>query len=495
METTALISPFLLKILLLAGGTFLAWKWATRKRTNYPPGPRNIPVLGCTWALDHKSPITTFSQWAKQYGRYYYCKLGKDNVVVVNDPALVRSLFANENCTNRPEVPGARFRKEEAAGHCGLIFAEGLEWKEHRRFVLRSLKDLGVGKRSIEDKVAEEAEYLTSAFRNTNGQPFDNKVPVSTSVANVIANIVWDERYEIGDPVFQELMDSVFTLFRTSFASAMLGSYIWLRYVPYFSGVFAAFDRCAKTIAAYFWRKTEEHLATWQPQNDRDMMDAYISSMKQNEFKTFEAKQMSFMVEDLMEAGFETTATGLRWAFLLMCAHPEIQKKVQAELDANIHDGATIKPADKANLPYTEAVIAEMQRWASFVPFGVMHAVEKDMDLDGYTLHAGTWILPNLYFIHHDEKLWKDPFEFRPERFLSAKGEFSEPDTYMPFSVGRRKCPGETLARIELLVFFGTILKEMTLSLPPGVAANLQPLPGATLDAAKHSLIAVPRKR
>lgn len=119
-----------------------------------------------------------------------------------------------------------------------------------------------------------------------------------------------------------------------------------------------------------------------------------------------------------------------------MSVHPDIQSQVQVELDANIREGSTIKPSEKPHLPYTEAVLAEVQRFSSFVPFGVMHSVENDMDLEGYTIPAGTWIIPNMHFIHHDEKLWEDPFQFKPERFLSANGEFSEPDCYVPFSVG-----------------------------------------------------------
>jgi hypothetical protein len=145
-----------------------------------------------------------------------------------------------------------------------------------------------VGSRSIEDKVAEEAEYLSKIFRESNGKPFDNKIPISTAVANVIASIVWDERYDVKDSEFQDLINCVTKLFRTTFSSAIINSYLWLRFVPPFRGVFLVFQGYAKTIESYFTKITKEHLASWQPKNDRDMMDAYISSLKQAEFKSFD---------------------------------------------------------------------------------------------------------------------------------------------------------------------------------------------------------------
>lgn len=117
-----------------------------------------------------------------------------------------------------------------------------------------------------------------------------------------------------------------------------------------------------------------------------------------------------------------------------MCLHSDVQQKVQAELDLQVPAGSVPRPSDRLKLPYTEAVLAEVHRFCSFVPFGVMHAAKEDTVLQTYDIPKGTWILPNIYFIHHDERHWEDPFVFKPERFLSAECPSSE--NFLPFSIG-----------------------------------------------------------
>lgn len=117
---SAVTAPLVFKISLFFVAFYLIWKWSLKRRYNLPPGPLNFPVLGCIPLLDHKSPVKTFSLWAKKYGKFYYCIIGKDRVLVVNDPVLLKTLLSNDNCINRPGNPGAMFRKAESGGHCGM---------------------------------------------------------------------------------------------------------------------------------------------------------------------------------------------------------------------------------------------------------------------------------------------------------------------------------------------------------------------------------------
>ncbi|NWY63942.1 CP2D6 protein, partial [Erithacus rubecula] len=72
----------------------------------------------------------------------------------------------------------------------------------------------------------------------------------------------------------------------------------------------------------------------------------------------------------------------------------------------------------------------------------------------------GTTIITNLSSVLKDETVWKKPNEFYPEHFLDAKGQFVKPEAFLPFSAGRRACPGEQLARMELFLFFTTLLQK-----------------------------------
>ena len=89
-----------------------------------------------------------------------------------------------------------------------------------------------------------------------------------------------------------------------------------------------------------------------------------------------------------------------------------------------------------ALLPYTEAVILEVQRCASLVPLGVPHMTHEDVTIDGYTIPEGTVVAANLYSIHRDPRYWKNPEKFDPLRFLDENKKLLRPDGFAPFSIG-----------------------------------------------------------
>lgn len=137
-------------------------------------------------------------------------------------------------------------------------------------------------------------------------------------------------------------------------------------------------------------------------------------------------------------------------------------------------------------MPYTEAVLLEIQRYASIVPFGVPHMTKSSTNLCGYEIPANTSIWPNLWALHHDPELWGDPEVFRPERFIDCNGQVSKPEYLIPFSAGSRRCMGEDLAKVELFVFFTTLMQRFTFKCPVGhpppslnavMGVSLQPLP------------------
>lgn len=87
--------------------------------------------------------------------------------------------------------------------------------------------------------------------------------------------------------------------------------------------------------------------------------------------------------------------------------------------------------------------------------------------MDNYTLPAGTHVIPLLYKVHMDPTLWDEPEAFRPSRFLSEdKTTVNKPKYFMPFGAGRRICLGETLARMEIFLFFSSMMHMFHLNLP-----------------------------
>ncbi|KFQ89561.1 Cytochrome P450 1A5, partial [Phoenicopterus ruber ruber] len=114
---------------------------------------------------------------------------------------------------------------------------------------------------------------------------------------------------------------------------------------------------------------------------------------------------------------------------------------------------------------YTEAFILEVFRHSSFVPFAIPHRqVPRDTVLNGYYIPKDRCVFINQWQVNHDEKLWKDPLTFNPERFLSAKGtklNKVDGEKVLVFSLGKRKCIGEPIARWQVFLFLSTLLQQL----------------------------------
>ncbi|XP_060537542.1 vitamin D 25-hydroxylase-like [Pantherophis guttatus] len=241
--------------------------------------------------------------------------------------------------------------------------------------------------------------------------------------------------------------------------------------------------RNARKVFAFIEKEVEEHKRTLIPEECRDFIDAYLEEIKEAERKvsSFGEEQLLVLLTDLLTAGSETTTSTLWWALLYLVAFPEVQEKCQKEIDAILGSNSNLQYEDREKLPYTNAVIHEIQRCTTIGPLGVAHAPIQNAKLCGYQIPKGTTIFTNLHSVHHDESQWKFPHEFNPSNFLNAKGEFVKPEAFLAFSAGPRVCLGENLARMELFLFLTTILRNFRLSWPDkSQAPDLTPNFGLT---------------
>ena len=140
---------------------------------------------------------------------------------------------------------------------------------------------------------------------------------------------------------------------------------------------------------------------------------------------------------DLFGAGTESTNTTLRWALLYLLHHPDVQLRVQREIDDVIGSSRMPSMKDKQSMPYTEAVLCEVQRMGDIVPLGAPHCATEDAWVRGYRIPRGTHVVTLLYAAHRDPQVWQDPDTFNPSRFLDYEGNISRDDRLIPFSMGQ----------------------------------------------------------
>lgn len=123
---------------------------------------------------------------------------------------------------------------------------------------------------------------------------------------------------------------------------------------------------------------------------------------------------------------------------------------------------------DQAHMPYTNAVIHEVQRFGDISPLNLPRITSCDIEVQDFAIPKGTTLIINLSSVLKDETVWEKPLRFHPEHFLDAQGNFVKHEAFMPFSAGRRACLGEPLARMELFLFFTCLLQRFTFSVPAG---------------------------
>lgn len=215
--------------------------------------------------------------------------------------------------------------------------------------------------------------------------------------------------------------------------------------------------------------------------------------LKENRAAGFDVENLCICTLDLFVAGTETTSTTLYWGLLCMIKYPEIQAKVQEEIDRVVGGERQPSLSDKDKLPYTNAVIHEIQRIGNIVPINLARVVGETTQIGKYSIPKGTLVTSNLTSVLFDESEWETPHSFNPNHFLDAEGKFRRRDAFLPFSIGKRVCLGEQLARMELFLFFSSLLQRFTLSAPAGVEPSLDFKLGATHCPQPYKLCAVPR--
>ncbi|KAG8198890.1 hypothetical protein JTE90_015104 [Oedothorax gibbosus] len=122
-----------------------------------------------------------------------------------------------------------------------------------------------------------------------------------------------------------------------------------------------------------------------------------------------------------------------------------------------------------------------------------MHS-DTDTTIQGYKIHKGTTVTANFWAIHHDPNLWNDPDTFDPERFLSQDGKsVKKSPNFILFSLGKRACPGETMAYIEIFLYFVSMLQKYAIKLPDGVKPSFDVEMGLTYSREPYDIRMIPR--
>uniref|UniRef100_A0A8C6JUM2 unspecific monooxygenase n=2 Tax=Melopsittacus undulatus TaxID=13146 RepID=A0A8C6JUM2_MELUD len=429
-----------------------------------PPGPFALPIAGNILQLNPKNLPESFRKLSEKYGPVFTVHLGPQKIVVLYGYDVVKEALIDQadDFSGRGSLPFVK----RILKSTGILTSNGEIWKQLRRFALTTLRDFGMGKRSIEERIQEEAHFLVERIRNTHEKPFNPGRFLTHAVSNIICSIVFGDRFDYEDKKFLTLINMLEenNKYQGAIQTQLYNFFPTL--MDFLPGPHKNIFKNIDEIDKFILEIIAKHQETWDPGCPRDFIDAFLNKMHQEEgngHSVFTIESLTRSTVDLFLAGTGTTSTTLRHALLILHKYPKIQEKVQKEIDHVIGRDRSPCMADRSQMPYTDAVIHEVQRFIDFLPLNAPHAVIKDTKFRNYFIPKDTMIFPLLTPLLHDSREFPNPEKFDPGHFLNENGTFKKSDFFMPFSAGKRICAGEGLARMELFIFLTSILQNFTL--------------------------------
>lgn len=497
-EISKVYSPLTIVIFLL---TILLVKLAQFIRTNQrlPPGPSGYPYLGMIPKIKKEFHLQLFD-YSKSFGKIFSLKMGNQLIVVLSDHKLIKSAFGKSEFAARPKTEFGNM-----LGGYGIINSEGQLWKNQRRFLHQQkfgMKHWGSGSEQMESRVSQEVQYLLNSIREEKTNPFNPAPILNCAISNVICSIIMSTRFHHNDKKFKRFMhlfDEGFRLFNLTGAMIFIPV---LKHLPGTSNALTEIKKNRDEMVEFVRFIIQEHKETLDPEAPRDLVDSYLLEIENakeagNMDQVFDSMdpelQLEQIILDIFSAGVETLKTTLQWAILFMIHHPEIRKKVQAELSSVVESDRLPCTDDMPLLPYTRATIYEVMRRSTVVPMGTTHATDRTVELEGHLIPKNTHVIPLLHGVHMDPEVWDQPEEFRPERFLTEEGKLHKPKHFMPFGAGQRMCLGDKLAEMELQLFFSSLLHVYDLENPGSDLPSLQGFTGVTVSPQDFEVNFIPR--
>ncbi|XP_069500544.1 cytochrome P450 2F2-like [Ambystoma mexicanum] len=429
-----------------------------------PPGPTPLPFIGNLLQIRINDIVNSLMKLHRQYGTLYSLYLGPQRYVVLCGYKTVKEALIDraEEFSGRGNYPlFYNFTKGN-----GIAFSQGSKWKELRRFTLSGLTQFGMGKRSIEERIQEEVQYLVQCFQDTDGSPFNPEFLLSRSVCNIISFILFGDRFDYEDEDLVVITESVKNIFETTSSTCGMLYHCFPDIMDHLPGPHQQMFKSFQALKRFIVNKAKINQKMLDPANPRDLLDIFLIKIEQEKdnpssFFNWNTLAMSSVI--LIFAGTESISTTLRFCFLYMMKNPDVQEKVHEEIDRVIGDHQNPSLQHRSQMPYTQAVIHEVQRIADVIPLSLTHSLTRDTELGGYKFQKGTVFIPLLTSVHNDPTQYEDPDSYDPKHFLDENGCFQLNPAFMPFASGKRVCLGENLATMELFLYFTTILKNFKL--------------------------------
>ncbi|CAD5123234.1 unnamed protein product [Dimorphilus gyrociliatus] len=400
--------------LLLVGGYYIFLK-----DRNSLPGPRGFPFLGITPWLDKETPHLNLIDYTKEYGDVCKIPIMLNDIIFVSGEKNIYDMYINKQDDFSNRLHSVRF-KALKNGFQDLTFMNDHQlFRDSKKMTLRSLKTYSEGMKKVEDISSEIIGEFLEYIQSTQSKPVDISNRLKVLFGSIITSMTLNRRIE--NSVMEKFVaayDEILIILQSP-STAILEVFPWLRSCGNKS--YKKLVNCAKRRDNLIEPIVREAIDNFDPHDIKTTTDQLWHYMNQSNID-YDFKDLYGISYNLIVAGFITTSSTLYGLFPILMSHRHIEQKILQEIEHNIGFNRLPSLDDKANMPYTEATILEAHRYLSVVPFSLPHIAVRDSTIGGYNIKKGSQIWPNIWGLHHDETIWGDPENFRPERFLDDNG-------------------------------------------------------------------------
>uniref|UniRef100_A0AC35TGX2 NAD(P)-binding protein n=1 Tax=Rhabditophanes sp. KR3021 TaxID=114890 RepID=A0AC35TGX2_9BILA len=392
-----------------------------------------------------------FQDMSKKHGDVFSIFLPTPAVVLTSYKAIKEALVTKGDIfAGRAQVyPELFFMRGPNAG---ILFSQNENWVAQRRVALHALRDFGMGKNLMEDRVNSSIDAMIEFIDKNKAEPIDLRWPLQICVANIISEIIFGitTSYE-NSQGFQRVIENLDEAIKYIGDDKRIFLFMYFTHNPWIIAILKKFIKIRgsdsqEVFYADVAKNCEETKKKWVKGSEATNFVHYYLNKIEEQGGYLNENELHACVGDLMLAGAETTNTTSLHAMNILGAHPDKQDKMREEILNVVGSDALISMKDKARLPYCTAVVNEVMRFANILPLATAHSTLSDCEIQGNKIPKGTMVFPQIWNVMMHDEVFVDADKFIPERFLnedmmSVNKKMTE--KLIPFSMGKRQCVGE----------------------------------------------------
>ncbi|KAF2292568.1 hypothetical protein GH714_025632 [Hevea brasiliensis] len=472
-----------------------------------PGSTSGLPIIGHLHQLGGKKSLArTLGEMADKYGSIFALRLGVHRTVIITDHKAMKDCFTTNDklFASRPHSSQAKYVGYDYASFGFAPY--GTYWRNMRK--LATIELLSNHRTKILNYVQiSEVNHLVKDLylhcKSNKNAKINMSERIEHLILNMITRMVAGKRYfdgnkeardEKGRPIGEIVREFMFVT-----GALVPGDLIPLLGWLDIKGIVKTMKRVTSEVDVIIDSWIEEHkMKKTDNDSKKDFIDVMLSVVEDDASMGLKRETIiKATTTAIILAGSDTTAITTIWALSSLVNNRRALKRAQEEIDQKVGRDRCVQVSDVEKLEYLTAIIKETLRLYPPGPLGVPREAAEDCFISGYFIPKGTRLFTHLWKLHRDPNVWSDPEEFIPERFLTINANLDvtgQNFEYLPFSAGRRSCPGLNLAMQVLHLSLARLIQAFDLKTPSNEPVDMTEAQGIVMPRETPlEIVAVPR--